>query len=422
MTQEAVELRILSGVHRGAAVSLPSEGAAWSLGHAADNDVILRDAPFARATLRGESSRWHWILDEGPGAKIGSVDWPVGAGVRIGHLAMMLSRSDSGWEDPPSLGWVIDQASAHSTPTRGQTEDPSVPGNEALAVSDLPESQAPLAQSEGVSIESAGAVQIPRRSRVAVWGAVAMVVIGLSVWGLFATLTVSEKSVVGAAGPQSSSVGASPAASAPSASDVADAALRSAVQRAVDALQVAGSIRVLPHTSGKAQLSGVVDSDETAEAVVRAASKVTTSLKMSLLSQAEFALRVQGLKGSLPEELALRALPWGRVEVSGTVADQATKENVQSLLLEELPMAMGIEMKVLTTQEFEAQEAKAAEGKRLKMPPIAAVVSGPRPYLVLADGRKILPGGVVGTVRLTDIEPSAVVFENEAGVQFRIAR
>lgn len=420
MTQEAVELRILSGVHRGAVVPLPGEAVAWSLGHAADNDVILRDAPFARATLRGESGGWRWNLDGDPGSTSEPVDWPVGAGLRVGHLAMVLSRSDSGWSEPSALGWVIDQAPPSSTRTPVQTEDAVVTDDEALAVPGLTASEAPSAQGEIAPHVSAGAVS--RRPRAVVWGALGMVVLGLSVWGLFAVLTDSEESIAGAAGKRSSGGVASPAASASSAVDLADAALRSAVQQAVDALQVAGSIRVLPYTSGKAQLSGVVDSDETAEAVVRAASKVTTSLKMSLLSQAEFALRVQALKGSVPEELTLRALPWGRVEVSGTVADQATKDNVRSLLLEELPMAMGIDMKVLTTQEFEAQEAKAAEGKKLKMPPIAAVVSGPRPYLVLADGRKILPGGVVGSVRLTDIEPSAVVFENEAGVQFRMAR
>lgn len=418
--QEAVELRILSGVHRGAVVSLAGEGAVWSMGHAADNDVILRDAPFAKATLRGESRSWHWTLDEDSAAKIESVDWPVGAGVRIGHLAMMLAICDSGWEEPPALGWVIDQACVHSLQMLEQAEDRGGLDNEALAATGLPESSAALTQSGGAL--SGSAVAVPRRPRLVVWGALSMGVVGLSAWGLFATLTGSEASIAGAAGKRASGVVASPAASASSAGELADAALRSAVQRAVDALQVAGSIRVLPYTSGKAQLSGVVDSDETAEAVVRAASKVTTSLKMSLLSQAEFASRVQGLKGSVPEELTLRALPWGRVEVSGTVADRATKDNVQSLLLEELPMAMGIEMKVLTAQELEAQEAKSAEDKRLKMPPIAAVVSGPRPYLVMADGRKILPGGVVGNVRLADIEPQAVVFENEAGVQFRIAR
>lgn len=344
----------------------------------------------------------------------------MGAGIRVGSLAMALSLSDSDWADPPALGWVIDQIPSSSTRGPAPTEDSGVADDEALVEAGWSESDGPKAPGEvtsGVSVRSA-----PGRPRAVVWGTVGLVVVGLSVWGLFTTLTDSEESMAGAATKRSSGRIASAAASAPSAVDLADAVIRSAVQQAVDALHVAGSIRVLPYTSGKAQLSGVVDSDETAEAVVRAASKVTTSLKMSLLSQAEFALRVQALKGSVPEELTLRALPWGRVEVSGTVADQTTKDNVQSLLLEELPMVVGIEMKVLTAREFEAQEAKAAEDKRLRLPPIAAVVSGPRPYLVLADGRKILPGGVVGKVRLADIEPSAVVFENEAGVQFRMAR
>jgi type III secretion protein D len=246
-------------------------------------------------------------------------------------------------------------------------------------------------------------------------------VLGLGIWGMVAWVIPPMLNLGSSGDPASVARAASAAASTP-VETVDMAMLRAAVQKAVDALQVAGSVRTLPYAAGKVQLSGVVDSDETAEAVVRAASKVTTSLKMSLLSQAEFALRLQGLKSALPEELTLRALPWGKVEVSGTVPDQATKENVQSLLLEELPMAVAVDMKVLTTQERQAQEARTAAASTPKLPPVAAVISGPRPYLVLADGRKILPGGVVGQLRLAGIEPQAVVFENEAGVQYRMAR
>src|SRR5690606_18157913 len=50
---------------------------------------------------------------------------------------------------------------------------------------------------------------------------------------------------------------------------------------------------------------------------------------------------------------------------------------------------------------------------------ILSVVSGPQPYLVLSDGRKLLTGGAVEGYRLESVEPARLVFDSEIADQAR---
>ena len=59
---------------------------------------------------------------------------------------------------------------------------------------------------------------------------------------------------------------------------------------------------------------------------------------------------------------------------------------------------------------------------RIVLPPIAAVVSGPRGHVMLRDGSLILTGGVVNGFRLMAIEDAVLVFEDSRGHEFRVSR
>jgi hypothetical protein len=57
-----------------------------------------------------------------------------------------------------------------------------------------------------------------------------------------------------------------------------------------------------------------------------------------------------------------------------------------------------------------------------KLPPMTAVVSGEAGYLILADGTRILPGGMMRGVRLERIGETELIVSDPKGQRFRIAR
>ncbi len=80
MTVPMFELRIYAGVHAGAKVGISSLEETLLLGSDPDNEVILRDAPFVRETLRLSEAGWHW-----PGANLESaIAW--GQAVKMDNL------------------------------------------------------------------------------------------------------------------------------------------------------------------------------------------------------------------------------------------------------------------------------------------------------------------------------------------------
>ena len=53
---------------------------------------------------------------------------------------------------------------------------------------------------------------------------------------------------------------------------------------------------------------------------------------------------------------------------------------------------------------------------------MTAVVSGEAGYLILADGTRILPGGMMRGVRLERIGETELIVSDPKGQRFRIAR
>ncbi|HTH76530.1 MAG TPA: FHA domain-containing protein [Trinickia sp.] len=108
-----LELRILTGLHRGAA--LPLEGDAIRIGSGADNDIVLLDPgmpEYAGALARDEASHWRYRPGGAPQARHGSAaeaapprnDIPLIDGARWFAGPVLLGSDDEGspWPVEPA--------------------------------------------------------------------------------------------------------------------------------------------------------------------------------------------------------------------------------------------------------------------------------------------------------------------------------
>jgi hypothetical protein len=187
----------------------------------------------------------------------------------------------------------------------------------------------------------------------------------------------------------------------------------------------AAQVKVKAAAQGKVEVLGVVTTDEVTEELVRVASKVTPHLKLSLLTQADLAAQLQSVAARAEPGMQVRAGELAEVVLDGTVEHLASVNEVKSIINKEIPQVFHVKSLVMTTRQREEEAARRAEASKPRvptLPTLAAVVSGTRPYVVLANGQKVQPGGVVGPLRLAEIQPEVVIFEDERGMRFQLRR
>lgn len=417
MTQAGPELRVLEGAHRGASVPLPSLGSTLTLGRAPDNDVVLLDAPFESATWRSTVQGGMWRDDSGDHRVT------LGQGLRFGALALVVCSSSDPWEAQPPSGWALDQQQPDDLALTGPSE--TVQGEPVQDTIGMPD-DGPEVLVEELS-EAAQRMQpfVPAkasRSRRALASLAVMATVAMALWWGYSHWGLSSSA-------QSPSLAAARAASAAAqlsgkAADgrVPDLKTTQAVAKAIEHLVSPGSVKTALYPGGRVQLQGVVDTDENIERIVREAAKVTPLLKLSLMSQAEFTQRVKALGAVMPEGASLRSENVGVVVVSGTVSDDTALTNVRSLVNEELPFAQRVVVELMTAQQRAELEARALAARTPKVPQLSAVVGGPRPFVVLPNGQKVQPGGMVTGLTLSSIDADAVIFEDATGTKFRWTR
>ncbi|MEK0419028.1 MAG: hypothetical protein RI949_3034 [Pseudomonadota bacterium] len=431
MTTAGPELRVLGGAHQGASVALPSLGASLTLGHDPDNDVILQDAPFASGTWRSTVKGGLW-RDES-----GEYLVTLGQGLRFGAMTLAVCLPADPWELEPLYGWAVDKPATSADQTREpEALDPSstmdaAPGEprvqEAPSESHAddirldPELETASPQKAKPPAVMAGRSQNGFRS-LGTWTrvAVAGVMVMAAGWLTFSWLETPSPTALASKG-RLATASTQAAASTPARAAV-DANTVKAVAQAVKALGTPGEVKAALYAGGRIQLSGVVDNDENMERIVRAAAAVTPLLKLSLMTQGEFAQRVKALGATLPDGASLRSEPLGVVIIAGTVSDDTTMDNVRSLVAEEFPMASRVVTELMTAQQRAELEAKALAARTPKVPELSAVVSGSKPYVVLPDGQKIQPGGLVMGLRVASISADAVIFEDASGARFKWTR
>ncbi len=361
----------------------------------------------------------------------------------MGGLSLVLERSDAPWRVTPSVGWCLDGpwadapvaeaelplGSAGQDPQREEPRfiEPRAEASTAATVA-VPLGER-TARDQGdplqdhIPAKSATWTE-PRRS----WGprAVLLSVLGaVAAWVAIQALmpsqnpsapTGSRQVVVGA--PQD--VGAAPE---PNVSPQVVEAVRAEVAKVL--APVAGRVRVAAAAPGKVELLGVVDSDEVSESLVRAATRITPHLKLSLLTRSDLNFRLQAVAPQLGAGLQVKPGDHGDVILMGTVSSLDLVQEAKSIIIKELPAIFEVKSEVKTVQQQEDEARREAAAKAPKvptLPPLAAVVSGARPYVVLADGHKVQPGGVVGSLRLAEIQPEVVIFEDERGGRFQMRR
>lgn len=101
------ELRIISGLHRGA--TLPLDNQALVIGAADDDDVVLVDPGIEAGHARLTRSETGWILEAQSGSirdantnrSLSSIELMPGEFARVGKVWITVVALDAGWEDPP---------------------------------------------------------------------------------------------------------------------------------------------------------------------------------------------------------------------------------------------------------------------------------------------------------------------------------
>jgi type III secretion protein D len=164
------ELRVLSGLHRGA--SLPVDEQPQLIGASDDADVVLVDPGIAQrhAMLRLEAGGWSLLAMDGAvkGAQHDAAEdqhaLPPGAAARIGHVWVTVSPGDAPWQDPPP---EPPAGSAPPEPPAQDEEQEEEAPEEGPAVDDEPAAdthdEAP-AEPAPVPVQAAG--NPPRRTRM----------------------------------------------------------------------------------------------------------------------------------------------------------------------------------------------------------------------------------------------------------------
>lgn len=102
-----LELRILSGYHRGA--TLPLEARPLSIGADEESDVVLADPGLAARHARLAPEDGRWVLEALDGALRGEHDnaclpkivLDAGDCARLGAIWLAVCQADSPWQDPP---------------------------------------------------------------------------------------------------------------------------------------------------------------------------------------------------------------------------------------------------------------------------------------------------------------------------------
>jgi hypothetical protein len=108
----------------------------------------------------------------------------------------------------------------------------------------------------------------------------------------------------------------------------------------------------------------------------------------------------------------------GRILLQAKKDQQGQLKPTRQMLLAEIPEAREVE--IVTAGERIPVHTTAAGGWTL--PAIASVHSGENGYVMLANGRKVLPGGSLAKLTLSSIEDGTLVLQAPNGQLLRVNR
>jgi type III secretion protein D len=439
MTQPVMplQLRVLAGLHEGAGVALADPGLALAAG--GDADVLLRDAP-AQARLVLNDGVWTWREAGFEQALQSGQAW------RWGTVVLALAAADQPWPDAlPPL--VFDRQSFQPPvlPDEAPAPEASAQPGDAHPAAASGEASPPLPADAAES--GAPDQQPPARAAARPWRWLLLALLGIVlIMGVLAALLLSAGGPV----PQ-------PVAAVQSASSGPVNLAR--IDRTIAELGLQGSVKARVREDGRLMLRGVVADNEALEALIVAVARETRRYTPLLLTQAEFEARARALQPNLPAGIEASPEPGGLLVLLGK-RDDVDWVLARQLVDSELPEVVTVDHRPVVTPQAvsewrEARQAlrQAAATAKPPQPPVAAsageaavatvapvqplvaapvpmpplpvihaVVGGPRPYLVLADGSKWLPGGKINALILVSIDNEQIVLEDAQGRTFKKPR
>lgn len=448
---QLLELRILTGTHAGARVLLPD--APQILGCGDDCDLILSDdgiAPqHARLEVQDDGSVLLHLLDAGVEALV----IRSGEGAMVGDVTIALADADAPWQDDVPLAQVAPTLSDH-------------PGTETDAVD---AEAAALAAAQALAVRQADERRASRRAALA-WltgVAVAAAIGGTAAWRWQQAQQPA---------PTAQATTATPAAPPP-AVDPVDAV--------VAQFNLGQRVRVERRPGQPPAVLATLLSQDDTESLALALSRLSPRPGLRLTSEQDLQSMVADAvdRQSMASERPLKAsyLGDGNFRLEGRVTNAQAKQAVLDRVRADVPQALGFEQALVTDGEalvamvedlqregfadtrgqwvdgvaqlklpvattemarwervlqvvagrhrlpFRAMvdpvgPALAGRDPALRPPDIRSIVSGVQPYVVLADGSKLMVDGTTQGLRLVEVQPRAVIFEASGGRRVAVER
>lgn len=442
------ELRVLTGIHAGARVLLPSSPQV--VGRSYDCDLILSDEGMQEQHVRLEpqpdgSLIVHWLAEE-----LAPTLLTPGQGLQLGPVQIAVEEADTPWRtDTPMLA-VAHESSHEELEGQHGTDD-------AAQVASAGESAAAVPAS----------LSAWRRRAVTLGVSAALLLCaltGASVWW--------------------SRPGLPPAL--PQAAPAPVPSLDSEqIAQVVDSLGMADHVRIEAETGRLPVVHASFLPDDQTEALATALSRLSPRPGLRLVGEADVLMTVSDVLQRHPgpdaASLKARYLGNGRFRVEGRVLDASERQALLARLAEAAPDARGFESALLTEAEsatamlddlrargiehvagtwadgvlqlkvrlepsqvprwerallaaaaahklpfravLDLQPVQMAKLEPLPPPPaIRSVVSGAHPYVVLANGNKLMVEGRTDQWRLVNIAARSVVFETTQGRQLTVER
>jgi type III secretion protein D len=476
-----LELRVLRGSHAGARAPLPRSETASTVGATIEHDIVLRDSPRASggASVACRDGAWTWTARRGAAP----MALALGAAVRIGAAVITVDSVQAPWPDVDRLAVIEPEApDAPGADTPAVSTDPPPESDDVMPTAELATAAAP----EGAVAGSPPAAPAPPhpasgpRPHAAAkgsrrrWGIFAFIPVVAGVAGL---IWASTAPAPAPAEPAAALVPAVPAATAETIQalidelDLADS-LKVRGRRA-DALEVVGvvdddmqrdDLRERLSALKPAPLFGVLTRVEFKTEVDAEAKTLDPGLTLAVDGRA--GLRVSGVVGEAREieavsrriatelpaavrmdtaiksaadvvsdfsdELTRRGLAMharleeGKMIVDGTLARDRVAQ-WESLILD-FNKRYGERIPFYARFDDDAQAATTGPPTPSLtsgagwLPSIAAVVGGDSPYLVMADGRKVMLGGTLNGYELVEVRSDALVLKAAHGALREVAR
>ncbi len=352
------ELRLLSGIHAGASLSL-SPGEQLTIGSSRNCDVVLHDAPFEQARLEANAEGWVWLEPDGTRQVL-----PRGEGLTAGALVLTVQSAEDSWSAATELpiAWTRPESGgaragvllpAVTEPADdGMGKGSALSGNAATAELNLSREKTSLPADHSevspppVAIEGARS-RSPWRGRQ-VW----LLVPGAMLVGMAWYASGFTVPLLGLfRGPSMES----PVAAAPS---LPAGASELDLARVLERITAAGFnevVRAALRRDGRIEVAGVLESVDDQDQLIQLLSPERRWLALALLTQAEFAERVRDAARLLPEGFGAEALTGGRIRLTGLVLRPEEGALSRAILEERLPQTVAMVNGLSTPDDVAAQ-------------------------------------------------------------------